>query len=103
VLDAALMAQKGPICRLTSGNAGVTTWVDDVKAAASLRSPARDAVVAIMADTRRPGRAQNVVIARTCLPIVDDLNCSALKGPVIVTGSDPYRLDRDHDGVGCER
>jgi hypothetical protein len=24
-------------------------------------------------------------------------------GPVRVTGSDPYHLDRDHDGTGCER
>ncbi len=41
-----------------------------------------------------------------CLPIVDDLNCSAVRGlgkaPVRVSGSDPYRLDGDGDGVGCE-
>jgi hypothetical protein len=23
-------------------------------------------------------------------------------GPVTVTGSDPYKLDRDHDGIACE-
>ena len=33
-----------------------------------------------------------------CLPIVADLNCSDIGHPVTVTGSDPYRLDRDHDG-----
>ncbi len=40
-----------------------------------------------------------------CLPRVADLNCSdipASKRPVRVTGSDPYRLDADGDGWGCE-
>jgi uncharacterized membrane protein YgcG len=40
-----------------------------------------------------------------CLPIVGDLNCSdipASKKPVTVTGADPYNLDGDSDGIGCE-
>jgi endonuclease YncB( thermonuclease family) len=37
-----------------------------------------------------------------CLPIVADLDCSDINHPVHVTGSDPYRLDADGDGVGCE-
>jgi hypothetical protein len=40
-----------------------------------------------------------------CLPRVADLNCSdipASKKPIRVTGSDPYRLDGDGDGVACE-
>jgi hypothetical protein len=40
-----------------------------------------------------------------CLPKVADLDCGdipASKKPVHVTGSDPYRLDGDGDGVGCE-
>jgi hypothetical protein len=40
-----------------------------------------------------------------CLPRVADLNCSdipASKKPVRVTGSDPYRLDADHNGIGCQ-
>jgi micrococcal nuclease len=41
-----------------------------------------------------------------CLPIVSDLDCADVramgKAPVQVTGSDPYRLDGDGDGVGCE-
>jgi hypothetical protein len=39
-----------------------------------------------------------------CLPRVADLNCAdipASKRPVRVTGSDPYRLDGDGDGVAC--
>jgi hypothetical protein len=40
-----------------------------------------------------------------CLPRVSDLNCSEIpaeKKPVRVTGSDPYRLDADHNGIGCQ-
>ena len=40
-----------------------------------------------------------------CLPRVVDLNCSDIpesKKPIRVTGSDPYRLDGDGDGWGCE-
>jgi hypothetical protein len=39
-----------------------------------------------------------------CLPRVADLNCadlSASQKPVHVTGSDPYRLDGNGDGLGC--
>ena len=41
-----------------------------------------------------------------CLPIVGDLDCADVRAlglaPVRVTGSDPYRLDGDGDGYGCE-
>jgi hypothetical protein len=40
-----------------------------------------------------------------CLPIVSDLDCgqiSASLKPIRVIGSDPYRLDSDNDGWGCE-
>jgi hypothetical protein len=40
-----------------------------------------------------------------CLPVVSDLDCGQIpdaKKPVRVTGSDPYGLDRDRDGLGCE-
>ncbi len=37
-----------------------------------------------------------------CLPVVGDLNCDQVTGPITVTGSDPYGLDADNDGVGCE-
>jgi hypothetical protein len=40
-----------------------------------------------------------------CIPIASDLNCDdisdALK-PITVTGDDPYGLDADGDGQGCE-
>lgn len=40
-----------------------------------------------------------------CLPIVDDLDCGDIAEglkPIRVTGDDPYRLDADGDGWGCE-
>lgn len=37
-----------------------------------------------------------------CLPIVADLNCDDVNGPVTVLGDDPYRLDADGDGTGCD-
>jgi endonuclease YncB( thermonuclease family) len=41
-----------------------------------------------------------------CLPIVSDLDCADIRAmgvaPVRVVGSDPYRLDGDNDGYGCE-
>ena len=40
-----------------------------------------------------------------CLPVVADLDCDQTpdaKKPVRVTGTDPYALDRDRDGLGCE-
>lgn len=42
----------------------------------------------------------------SCLPIVGDLDCSDIRAlgvaPVRILGSDPYRLDGDNDGWGCE-
>jgi hypothetical protein len=43
---------------------------------------------------------------RPCLPVRADLDCKDIpdaKTPVRVTGSDPYGLDADRDGLGCER
>jgi endonuclease YncB( thermonuclease family) len=41
-----------------------------------------------------------------CLPITGDVDCADVralgKAPVRVAGSDPYRLDGDGDGWGCE-
>jgi micrococcal nuclease len=40
-----------------------------------------------------------------CLPVVADLDCGEIDDslkPIRVTGDDPYRLDGDDDGLGCE-
>lgn len=46
-----------------------------------------------------------------CVPIASDVDCAGgsgngpayVTGPVTVIGSDIYGLDRDGDGIGCER
>jgi hypothetical protein len=46
-----------------------------------------------------------------CVPIASDVDCAGgrgngpayVKGPVRVIGKDIYGLDKDHDGIGCER
>lgn len=45
-----------------------------------------------------------------CVPIASDVDCRSgsgngpayVTGPVRVVGRDIYRLDSDHDGIGCE-
>jgi hypothetical protein len=47
---------------------------------------------------------------KPCIPPGSDVDCAGgsgngpryVQGPVYVTGSDPYDLDRDGDGIGCE-
>lgn len=46
-----------------------------------------------------------------CVPIANDVDCAGgrgngpayVQGPVRVIGVDIYGLDRDNDGIGCER
>ena len=46
-----------------------------------------------------------------CVPIASDVDCAGgkgngpayVKGPVKVIGKDIYKLDSDHNGIGCER
>jgi hypothetical protein len=45
-----------------------------------------------------------------CVPVASDVDCAGgsgngpayVAGPVTVTGSDIYDLDRDGDGIACE-
>jgi hypothetical protein len=45
-----------------------------------------------------------------CIPPGPDVDCAGgsgngpryVQGPLTVTGSDPYGLDHNHDGIGCE-
>ncbi|MBJ2151168.1 hypothetical protein JC607_09860 [Paracoccus sp. IB05] len=46
-----------------------------------------------------------------CVPVASDVDCAGgsgngpayVEGPVRVIGQDVYDLDRDGDGVGCDR
>jgi micrococcal nuclease len=60
---------------------------------------------------KAPARAQATGTSCTagyspCLPITGDLDCVDVralgKAPVVVSGDDPYRLDGDGNGYGCE-
>lgn len=52
-----------------------------------------------------PAAAQSCHAAyEPCIPDGPDLNCGDVVGPITVVtpGNDPYRLDRDGDGIACE-
>lgn len=67
---------------------------------------------AFQTGSRRPPAAQAATGSgctagyTPCLPVTGDLDCADVralgKAPVVVTGDDPYRLDGDDDGSGCE-
>jgi hypothetical protein len=48
--------------------------------------------------------------AGACVPVASDVDCAGgsgngpayVQGPVQVVGTDIYKLDADHDGIGCE-
>ena len=62
--------------------------------------------------TKVPARRQTATGAACmsgyspCLPITGDLDCADVRAlgraPVLVSGDDPYRLDSDGNGYGCE-
>jgi hypothetical protein len=60
-------------------------------------------VTAVSAETNRTSACAKGYFP--CLPVRADLDCDesadSLK-PVRVTGADPYGLNRDRDGLGCE-
>lgn len=61
------------------------------------------APVPLVSKTKTPAPAKNCMAGYSpCLPVVGDLDCGEIGHSVKVTGSDPYRLDRDGDGIGCD-
>lgn len=60
--------------------------------------------------TPRPAQTSCTPGYNPCVPVAYDVDCAGgsgdgpayVEGPVYVTGSDPYELDYDHDGVACE-
>jgi hypothetical protein len=51
---------------------------------------------------RLPGDSDCMPGYAPCLPIVADLDCGQIGHSERVTGADPYRLDADGDGIGCD-
>jgi resuscitation-promoting factor RpfB len=69
------------------------------------------AVVVITVAKKPPAPISNCTSGYSpCLPLASDYDCAGgsgdgpkyVVGPVQVTGSDPYDLDADNDGLGCE-
>jgi endonuclease YncB( thermonuclease family) len=101
---AAVYVFRRPFARLASYQA----------AAASAKSAKAGAHRACAVSAPKPAPAPAVPEPATgchpsysnCLPIVSDLDCPDVralgKAPVQVSGADPYRLDADKDGLGCE-
>lgn len=101
----------------------------DVRVRREVSSQPRDTVISqspLGGTEARPGRQVTLVVAKPappsetsggnctpgyspCLPPASDYDCIGgsgdgpeYTGRVTVTGSDPYGLDSDNDGVGCE-
>jgi hypothetical protein len=82
------------------------------KAAAAKAAAARAAAAAAAAAAAPPTTAEPNCTPGydPCIPPGPDVDCAGgsgngpryVQGPVTVTGNDPYGLDRDHDGTGCE-
>lgn len=82
------------------------------------RSPAFPAIIALIAAPGQvilatPAAAQDCDpnYSGKCVPIASDVDCAGgngngpayVDGPVYVIGSDIYGLDRDGDGVACDK
>ena len=85
-------------------NPDLALRLDDAFASAKAPACAASAPVPLAAKPRaaKPAKSDCMAGYSPCLPIVADLNCPDIGHPVEVTGSDPYRLDRDGDGIGCD-
>lgn len=96
---------------VTRGFAQAATYPPDVRFTElflAAEQTARTAEVGLWAATPEPTGANTSCHPSytPCLPIVADLNCPDVRAmgaaPVTVIGPDEYRLDGDHDGIGCE-
>jgi hypothetical protein len=82
------------------------------KAAAAKAAAARAAAAAAAAAATPPTTSAPKCTPGydPCIPPGPDVDCAGgtgngpryVQGPIAVTGSDPYRLDADHNGIGCE-
>jgi len=99
---------------INEGVAKAATYPPDVRYKAlfiAAQSAAQDAGVGVWGfvsqPTRPPAAGSNCHSSYDpCLPIVADMSCPEVRAmgvaPVHVIGPDDYRLDADHDGLGCE-
>ena len=84
---------------------------DRAAAAQASAAPAAQASAPPRAQAPSPTAAACTPGYSPCIPPGPDVDCAGgsgngpryVQGPIIVTGSDPYGLDSDHDGIGCEK
>jgi hypothetical protein len=96
--------------KLTAGTKGkrITVKVTGRKSGYPTISKLSAATATIAAAPAAPRCDPNYAWA--CVPIASDVDCAGgsgngpayVQGPVLVIGTDIYRLDSDGDGIGCE-
>jgi hypothetical protein len=108
-------AAKAAAARAAAASAATASQAAAAKAAAASRaadaSRAAEASKAA-AQTPPPGASATDCTPGydPCIPPGPDVDCAGgsgngpryVQGPVTVTGTDPYGLDHDHNGIGCE-
>jgi beta-lactam-binding protein with PASTA domain len=96
----------------TSGQDGVVLRQSPSEGTrAKPNSVVRIVILNVVKPERKPPESDNCTPGYTpCLPPASDYDCAGgsgngpeyADGPVAVTGADPYELDADGDGVGCD-
>ena len=110
-LPNAVVGSSGKIVRTNSLTAAQVAKLKGYKAVVRLKlgtrvvcAPFATVSVPPVGKTERPSNCHPSY--SPCLPVVADLNCPDVRAlgaaPVTVRGPDDYRLDADHDGIGCE-
>jgi len=118
--DAEIAAAKAAAEKAAASRAAAASKAAAAKAAADQAAAAKAAAAkaaAARATAAAAAAAPPTTTAPNCTPGYDpcippgpDVDCAGgsgngpryVQGPVRVTGNDPYGLDRDHDGTGCE-
>jgi hypothetical protein len=98
-------AEKAAAAKAAAVEAAAAKAAAD-KAAAAKAAAARAAAAATPPTTSAPNCTPGY---DPCIPPGPDVDCAGgtgngpryVHGPITVTGSDPYRLDADHNGIGC--
>ena len=108
-------AAKAAVAKAAAAKAAAEKAAAD-KASAAAASAKASAAQAAQASAARQAQASSQAAPvctpgySPCIPPGPDVDCAGgsgngpryVQGPVTVTGSDPYGLDSDHDGIGCE-
>jgi hypothetical protein len=119
-VDATLAAAKAAAQKAAAATASKAAAAEAAAVKAAAAKAAADKAAAAKAAAARAAAAAAApptTSASNCTPGYDpcippgpDVDCAGgtgngpryVQGPITVTGNDPYRLDADHNGIGCE-